>query len=301
MMKKPLVSICIPTYNQGEFIEHTINSILNQSYTNLEIIVYDNCSTDNTEDIIKKIDSPKIKYIKNESNVGYVENCNRCLGASHGKYIALLHSDDIYESTFVEEEVRVMENDVAIGAVFCISNLIDRFGNLISKSNLPIESIENDLIKFDFNKLMIIIMEHDNFLVCPSAIVRKEVYHMVGFYKDIPIVQDLEMWLRISKIYDICVVNKRLINYRIHNNSGSQQFKNQLRTNIHELYPLLDVTLLNNNITIPQKTMKKYFLRKSGDYLLCSINSMLNKKYLLMTKNWLLSVYFRYRYISHIK
>ena len=89
-MDKVEVSICIPVYNAEEYIERTIESILNQKFSNFELIIIDNCSTDNTVDKINQFKDTRIRFYKNETNLGMVKNWNECLKKIQGKYVNIV-------------------------------------------------------------------------------------------------------------------------------------------------------------------------------------------------------------------
>lgn len=126
-MFEPLVSIIIPVYNRENLISETINYALNQTYQNIEIIIVDNCSTDNTFEIIKSIQQKdnRIKLYKNEMNIGPVKNWKKCIEKSTGKYIKILWSDDKISTDFLEKTVNLLENDEEIGFVYTKTILFD--------------------------------------------------------------------------------------------------------------------------------------------------------------------------------
>ena len=93
-----LVSIIIPTYNTEKYIEKCIQSVLEQTYTDYEIIIVDDCSTDNSMDVVARFKDPRIKVIKNEINRGPSYSRNRGIQLSKGDFIALLDSDDWWDS-----------------------------------------------------------------------------------------------------------------------------------------------------------------------------------------------------------
>ncbi|OGX09033.1 MAG: hypothetical protein A2Z88_06965 [Omnitrophica WOR_2 bacterium GWA2_47_8] len=120
-MKNPLVSICIPAYNRPELIKRSLDSCLRQTYTNIEVVVVDDASTDSTPDVIKAYVArdPRIKYYRNEKNLGMVPNWGRTFELATGEYIQHLGSDDRLTDDFIEEKMRVFEKypDVAfVGA-----------------------------------------------------------------------------------------------------------------------------------------------------------------------------------------
>ena len=108
-----LVSIVMPSYNTAKYIEESINSVLNQTHSNWELIIVDDCSTDNTDEILSKyVDDKRIIYIKNEKNSGAAVSRNRALREAKGKWIAFLDSDDLWEPTKLEKQIKFMkEND----------------------------------------------------------------------------------------------------------------------------------------------------------------------------------------------
>ena len=100
---RPLVSIGIPTYNRADsYLKQALKSALKQTYQNLEIIVADNCSTDNTEDFVNRISDSRIRYFRHNKNILVNDNFNFCLEKAKGEYFLLLHDDDLIDQDFVE-------------------------------------------------------------------------------------------------------------------------------------------------------------------------------------------------------
>ena len=106
---RKLVSIIMPSYNTGGFIADSIESVLAQTYTNWELIIVDDCSTDDTDAVIAHYCDSRIKYLKNESNSGAAVSRNRALREATGKWIAFLDSDDIWHPEKLERQIRFME------------------------------------------------------------------------------------------------------------------------------------------------------------------------------------------------
>lgn len=110
MMEK-LVSIIMPSYNTGRFIKDTIGSVLCQTYSNWELIIVDDCSTDDTDEIVAPyLTDQRIRYIKNDVNSGAAVSRNRALREAKGKWIAFLDSDDLWLPEKLEKQIRFMEN-----------------------------------------------------------------------------------------------------------------------------------------------------------------------------------------------
>lgn len=110
-MNQPLVSVCIPTYRGAEFIGTTLRSVLDQTYRNLEIIVLDDNSPDNTADVVASFADSRIKYLRNPANLGPQGNWNRCLALATGRYFKLLPHDDLLSPDCIDNQVRVFEAD----------------------------------------------------------------------------------------------------------------------------------------------------------------------------------------------
>ncbi len=111
MQNKELVSIIMPSYNCGQYVEQTIRSVQAQTYQNWEIIFVDDCSTDDTENIVRSINDSRIRYYKNEKNSGAAVSRNAALRHAKGRWIAFLDSDDLWEPNKLERQIRFMEDN----------------------------------------------------------------------------------------------------------------------------------------------------------------------------------------------
>ena len=110
-MKEDLVSIIMPSYNTGKFIKETINSVLNQTYNNWELIIVDDCSTDDTEEIVNAIKDNRIKFLKNSANSGAAISRNKAIKEAKGKWIAFLDSDDLWKSEKLTKQIKFMKEN----------------------------------------------------------------------------------------------------------------------------------------------------------------------------------------------
>lgn len=103
-----LVSIIMPSYNTANYIKLTIESVLKQTYQNWELLIVDDCSTDNTDNIVAQYNDKRIIYMKNKKNCGAAVSRNRALKVARGKWIAFLDSDDLWYPTKLEEQIKFM-------------------------------------------------------------------------------------------------------------------------------------------------------------------------------------------------
>ncbi|MDR3133120.1 MAG: glycosyltransferase [Prevotellaceae bacterium] len=135
----PLVSICIPSYNAEKFVGDTIRSVLAQTCPNLEIIVCDDCSKDNTLQIVKSFADPRISVYVNEQNLGSSGNYNRALSYAKGKYVKLLCADDLITPDCIEKQVRAFEENESKDIVMVTAGkrVINENGKPIFSKNFP--------------------------------------------------------------------------------------------------------------------------------------------------------------------
>ena len=104
-----LVSIIMPSWNTGRFIAESIESVINQTYANWELLIVDDCSTDNTNEVVRKFNDDRIKFFKNEKNSGAAITRNRALREANGEWIAFLDSDDLWLPKKLEHQILFMK------------------------------------------------------------------------------------------------------------------------------------------------------------------------------------------------
>lgn len=204
-MSNPLVSIIIPCYNYGKYVVEAIDSVLNNTYKRLEIIVVNDCSTDSyTNEVLSNLAKPNTKVITHSENRGLPAARNTGISASSGKYIVTLDADDTIHPQFIEKTVQVLENRPEIGFV---STGRRHFGN---------QNLTHVPPPYNFYKLLF-----TNIASCTSTF-RKVAWEQVGGYKEDMRegYEDWEFWISLGekgwighRIPDI------LFNYRKHGNS----------------------------------------------------------------------------------
>lgn len=199
----PLVSIVMPTYNRARLLNRAIQSVLNQTYTNFELIVVDDCSTDCTESVVKGFQDDRIRYIRHEKNQGAPIARNNGIKAAKGEYIAFQDSDDVWLPTKLEKQMNAFNSGSSdIGVVYTSCWLI----NQDEKTLVP-----SSRVKHTEGKIHDTLLEM-NFVSMSSAIVRRDCFEKVGMFAKIPRFQDWELWLRISKYYFFKHLREPLVN-----------------------------------------------------------------------------------------
>ena len=121
--KLPLVSILVLNYNGKEYLKACFDSLRANTYKACEIILVDNCSTDNTEEIVRNFDDPRLTYIRNKQNLGLMGNFNRCLELAEGEYVYIWHHDDVMLPDNLKLKVQLLDEHPDVG--FVHSNLIN--------------------------------------------------------------------------------------------------------------------------------------------------------------------------------
>ena len=209
-----LISVIIPSYNHGKYISESIQSVLDQTYQNFEIIITDDASTDESVRVIENFSDDRIKLFKFEKNEGASVASNNCILNSSGEYIAMLSSDDIWFPNKLEVQVKYLEKHQEVAAVFANVKWINELGKNIFNSNFPYR----DVFKVE-NRSRFEWLNHffykGNCLCHPSSLVRREVYNQVGLlnpaFASIP---DFDLWVRICLQFDIHVLKQSLLKFR---------------------------------------------------------------------------------------
>lgn len=217
----PLVSVVVLSYNSSSTILETLDSVLYQTYSNIELIIADDCSTDNTSVIVEKWihNNPLLHscFLKSEFNKGISANAN--LGVSHckGSWIKLIAADDIMLETCIEDNINYVTQNLDSKIVF--SKLIC-FGE--EQYKLRIQEIQNGF-RWDYWKLspkqQYMLLLQGNFLTAPSAFISKQLWiDLDGFDESIPFVEDWPFYIKAMKSgVKFSYLDKITVKYRIHN------------------------------------------------------------------------------------
>ena len=201
----PTVSVIIPTYNRALIIKDAIQSVLNQTYSDYEIIVVDDGSTDNTNNVINdfRSRSEKVHYIYQE-NKGRSAARNLGIRAARGDYVAFLDSDDMFLPEKLPVQVMALENNLDFGMVFSHVLRMDEHGNILH----DISHGREKLTGWIYPELLFI---KKNIITIPSVMVRKRVLNEIGgFDETMHICEDLDLWRRIAMSHQILQMNEPL-------------------------------------------------------------------------------------------
>jgi glycosyltransferase involved in cell wall biosynthesis len=217
----PLVSVIIPAYNAERFIARTLDSVLSQTYRNIEVIVVDDGSTDQTFEIVNrnsKMDS-RIKLLQ-QPNRGVAEARNVAIAASKGEFIAPIDADDVWHRDKLREQVEcILREPPSVGLVYSWSVMIDENENPILR------------IAHEWNGDVLADMVYSNFVGNGSApLIRRSCLDDAGFYDgELTPCEDWDLYLRIAEMYEFQVVSKYRVGYRRVAGGGSTDFERMER------------------------------------------------------------------------
>ena len=264
-MKEPLVSVIISAYNCEKYIEESINSILNQTYKNIEILLVDDNSTDNTVKKIKKVIQGKknVKFIQNTKNLGLTKNLNKLIEISNGEYIARMDADDVSDLTRIEKQVQYLINNPQITIIGSFGKYINERNELEEYKKMPISN--DEIVK---------IMPKVNPIIHPSVMYRKNEIVRIGMYDErFKKVQDYDLWFRAMsnnlKFYNIpeaLILLRRDRNYNKRKSKKYRVIDLKVRINGYKInklnfekyiYLIIPIAL----IILPSKFVDKYFYK----------------------------------------
>lgn len=215
---QPLVSICIPAYNNERYIKDTLESIVEQTYKNIEIIVVDDQSQDGTVDIINSINDERIKLYKNEKNLGMVGNWNRCLELTTGEFVKLVCADDMVHRNAIEREVEILTKYQNVNLVESDTQLVDVNGKKAGVFKRYPKSGVVDGKKVAKCSLML-----KNFFGAPvNNTFRRSILKKIGgFDTTFTYILDFDMWVRIACQGDIYIIHEPLNSFRVRKDSNT--------------------------------------------------------------------------------
>jgi alpha-1,3-rhamnosyltransferase len=272
IMIEPLVSIIVITYNSSKYVLETLESAKAQTYRNIELIISDDCSTDNTVEICRVwIEENKSRFVNTDlitvaKNAGIPANCNRGINSSNGQWIKIIDGDDILiedcinsfaifinihpEAKIIESASQFFKNELKEENFFNIQNLSH---NIFFDSETKPSQQYNLLLR-------------RNYLHGPSVFLNKEAIEKVGLFDErFKLIEDHPMWLKLTKAgFKIYFLNKITVYYRIHQSSVFGSFSNsKLFNNFYQHRRNFDIEYIYPNISLSERiSLSAEFYRK---------------------------------------
>lgn len=251
----PLISVILPVYNAAKYIAEAINSILEQTFTDFELIIVNDGSTDNSQSIIDSFDDSRIRVFQ-KPNTGLIDSLNLAISHSSGSWIARMDADDISAPNRFEEQIKHINEEVAV--IGSQAFLIDASGKVYGETKFVT----------NHNEILLNLLKLFSNVIHPSVLINKKLLQKVGGYDPkMHVAEDYDLWLRISEIGKIINVNQKLLSLRKHSNNISNT---KLSISIHNC--LISLAYYSK--------LKKIDIMSVEDY------DFFHKKVLIIAKNY---------------
>jgi len=261
----PEVSVIIPTFNRSHVLLRSVQSVLNQTYQDFELIIVDDGSTDDTEKLVKSLSGEKIKYIRHQKNRGRSAARNTGIRLARGNYIAFQDDDDEWCPEKLEKQIMAYTTaSPEVGVVYTNRNWIyDKYEYMPTSSSYKMEG-------YIFNQLLRL-----NFIAPQTSLIRKECFLKAGMFDESLLrMQDVELFLRISQYYQFKYIDEPLVNMyrqRPFSRTENEQTINDLKR-ILEMY--------SPQIKQERKVLAKYYYWIADLY--CTLDKLGQGRYYLL-------------------
>lgn len=224
-MNQPLVSVVMPVYNGERYLKEAIESVLFQSYKNLELIVVDDGSVDASKSIILSYPDARIRLVENTKNSGIVYTRNKGLSAATGEYVATLDCDDIALPDRLEKQVNFLEQNPDHALCGSFFQIMDADGRLSAKMEMP--TCNRDIVTY---------LTVGNCYCNSTIMVRGKLAKELKYTEGYDIVEDYELWYRISRRTKIAILPFLGTYYRVHGNNISVSKMNDMFSRVKRIY-----------------------------------------------------------------
>jgi glycosyltransferase involved in cell wall biosynthesis len=264
----PRLSVIIPLYNHDQFIGEAIHSVLEQSFSDFELIVINDGSTDASEEVVKTIRDERILYLS-QANQGASSTINRGIRIAKGEYISILNSDDVYYPARLERCLRFLEENDSVDAVFSHLEFIDSDGKFIKFLRGAEENWSKHDPETSFKDEHNIVMDllAGNFLLTTSNLFcRKSIFDRLGYFLNLRYAHDYDFFLRLCYHFKVHIIEEPLLKYRSH-------AMNIIKEN--EAAVSFEVGLILANFFL-HYDIGRYFKGSNNDYLMMTkvLNSL---------------------------
>jgi glycosyltransferase involved in cell wall biosynthesis len=218
----PKVSFVVPCFNLAHLLADCVNSILRQSYDDFEILIMDDCSPDHTPEVARSFHDSRVRYVRNEKNLGNNSNYNKGINRARGQYVWLISADDCLRRDYVlTRYVQLMDDHPQVGYVFCPAIALQ--GNQESGLMPFTAPVDSDTI---FKGLVFLeMLAQGNCVSAPAVMARKECYDRLSLYPiDMPYAGDWYVWCKFALHYDVAYFAEPMVNRRLHDRNLTKFF-----------------------------------------------------------------------------
>ena len=260
MQDNPLVTIICLSYNHEKFVVETLNSVMNQNYSPIELIIVDDCSLDATKSIIEDwlLSHSDVRFIANEVNLGNTKSFNNALKIAKGEYIIDLAADDLMLPNGIQMQIDTFQNTTFknLGIVYGNAEIINENGSFNSYY-FPIDANGTVISKRKTGNIYASVLSTGDSICSVSTLIKKEVFDFLGGYDETLGYEDLDSWIRASRVYEFDFIDAILIKKRIVSNSlGTHFFKKKNKINV-STYKILRKALKLNRSKVEDLALQK--------------------------------------------
>jgi glycosyltransferase involved in cell wall biosynthesis len=221
VMKDPKLSIIVPSYSHAPYLSRRLDSLLNQTFQDFELIIIDDCSPDSSREIIERYRyDPRVRIVYHEQNQGVNRTINEGMDLAQGEYLHIAESDDWCEPSLLEKSCKVLDEHPQVGMVHCqlrIVNAENRVLSLYHDRYLPDLHYTNDYIASGVSEFRRAMKRGNAFANCSGIVFRRSCYLTLGGRDDrLRLTADWYMWLRICLYWDVAFIAEPLAYFRVH-------------------------------------------------------------------------------------
>lgn len=269
------INIYVPTYNSELTIKKSILSILKQSYKNITVTVIDNFSTDNTINILEKIDDKRLRIIRRKKNYGILNNLNYSYNIAKGEYAAVYHSNDQYHKNIIKKQLNVLKKNPEVKITFTNAFILNKDRNYINVLQDKVKS----KVKYSFNEIFKKLLKHHNFFVCQSAFFRPDFYkkNIKRWDYRFGMSSDLDLWLRFLIKSKVIFLNEVLVKTTIGKNQASFVEKNKLTRS--DFFKVIFFYLKKNKVKLNNEDKNNFNILIQRENVRKIINLWVQKKF----------------------
>ena len=218
--RSPRVTVCVPTIGRAEYLRQTLESLAKQTYQDYEVLVLDNASPDDAQEVIRSFakEDARTRILRTNQRVPMFVNFNRGIHAAVGEYVVFFHDDDVYLPAFIERQVEVLAKNPTVGFVGSNCYLIDEFGRAIGRREL----IKRTEVWTGRRFIRTLIKRGRNVMSTQGITYRRSVLRSFGFNEAIPVLAgDFVVLMRMAETCDIGLIAELAWKNRIHGEAGS--------------------------------------------------------------------------------
>jgi hypothetical protein len=241
----PKVSIVVTCYNYGRYVTEAVDSLLNQTFRDIEVIVIDDASPDGSAQVLERYDGdPRVRLVLHEQNRGHIASYNEGLGMARGEYLGVMGADDFANRPYaLERQVALFEEHPRVGCVYSSYQIVDATGRETEvarpwEEDYVVSGLE------EFQRLVWI-----NYISHSGTLVRRACHDALGWYDArLPHSGDYDLWLRVATQFDMAYVAEPLYAYRVHDTNmshttvGPSQAMDELLLTLDRNFTILPTT-----------------------------------------------------------